>query len=132
MCEGDCNDLMQTTNQGMQSGCEMTKITFYKTTAGEYQGFTCDGHAGYANYGEDIVCASISVLVINTINSLEEITGEEMDVTTDGDAGIIRCRFVNMPLRETSRALIDSLVLGLTHIENQYGSKYCKLTFEEV
>lgn len=110
----------------------MTQITFYKTTAGEYQGFTCDGHAGYANYGEDIVCASISVLVINTINSLEEITAEKMNVETDEDSGVIRCRFVDRPLKETSRVLVDSLVLGLTQIEKQYGKNYCKLTFEEV
>lgn len=110
----------------------MTKITFYKTTAGEYQGFTCDGHAGYAGYGKDIVCASISVLVINTINSLDEITGEKMEVKTDENTGVIRCHFVNLPLQETSKTLMDSLVLGLTHIERQYGTKYCKLTFEEV
>ena len=110
----------------------MTQITFYRTTTGEYRGFTCDGHAGYANYGEDIVCASISVLVINTINSLEQITGEQMQVETDEDAGLIRCSFVNQPLKETSKALMDSLVLGLTQIEKQYGKKHCKLTFEEV
>ena len=110
----------------------MTQITFYKTTAGEYQGFICDGHAGYAVHGEDIVCAAISVLVINTINSLEEITGEKMRVETDEETGTIRCHFVNPPLKETSRVLVDSLVLGLTQIEKQYGKNYCKLTFEEV
>ena len=110
----------------------MTQITFYKTSAGEFKGFTCDGHAGYAGYGEDIVCASISILVINTINSLEQITGEQMHVESDEDTGMIRCEFVNQPLKETSRVLMDSLVLGLTQIEKQYGKNYCKLTFEEV
>ena len=110
----------------------MTQITFYKTSAGEYRGFTCDGHAGYAGYGKDIVCASISVLVINTINSLAQITGEQMHVESDEDTGTIRCRFVNRPLNETSMALMDSLVLGLSQIEKQYGKNYCKLTFEEV
>lgn len=110
----------------------MTKITFQKTRTGEYLGFTCDGHAGYADYGRDIVCASISVLVINTINSLEEITGERMSVETDGKRGTIQCSFVDQPLKETSKALMDSLVLGLTQIEKQYGKKHCKLTFEEV
>ncbi|MCM1122812.1 MAG: ribosomal-processing cysteine protease Prp [Eubacterium sp.] len=110
----------------------MTQITFYKTATGEYRGFTCDGHAGYAGYGEDIVCASISVLVINTINSLEQITREKMSVKADEESGIIRCRFTESVLKETSRALVDSLVLGLTQIEKQYGRNYCKLTFEEV
>ena len=112
--------------------CEMTQITFHKTRAGEYRGFTCEGHAGYATYGKDIVCASISVLVINTINSLEEITGEEMDVFADDNRGSIRCFFVNSPLKETSGVLMDSLVLGLTRIEQQYGKKHCRLHFKEV
>ncbi len=110
----------------------MTKITFYRTKSGEYAGFTCDGHAGYAEAGEDIVCAAISVLVINTINSLEEITKEPMRVDSDEEAGVIRCSFERLPLRETSGTLVDSLVLGLTRIAEQYGKKYCKLLFEEV
>ena len=110
----------------------MTQITFHRRATGEYEGFTCDGHAGYANYGEDIVCASVSVLVINTINSLEQITEEPIRVEADETNGVIRCRFVNRSLKETSKTLVDSLVLGLTHIEKQYGKKYCKLTFEEV
>ena len=110
----------------------MTQITFYKTATGEYQRFTCDGHAGYANHGEDIVCASISVLVINTINSLEQIAGEEIRVETDEDSGTIQCSFMNQPLKETSKVLMDSLMLGLTQIAKQYGNNYCKLTFKEV
>ena len=110
----------------------MTKITFHTTKTREYRGFTCEGHAGYADYGKDIVCASISALVINTINSLEEISGERMEVSADDEAGIIRCFFVDQPLKDTSKVLMDSLVLGLTQIEKQYGKKHCKLTFEEV
>lgn len=110
----------------------MIKITFHKTRAGEYRGFICDGHAGFAAYGEDIVCAAVSALVINTINSLEEITGEKMDVTCDEKRGLIRCLFREQPVKETSRVLIDSLVLGLTRIEEQYGKKHCRLHFKEV
>jgi hypothetical protein len=110
----------------------MTEITFYKTKTGEFRSFTCKGHAGYADYGRDIVCASVSVLVINTVNSLEELCGERMEVVSDEDKGMIRCSFLNQVLQENSRVLMDSLVLGLTQIEKQYGKKYCKLTFEEV
>lgn len=110
----------------------MIQITFHKTRTGDYQGFTCSVHAGYAAYGEDIVCAAVSALVINTINSLEEITGEEMEVTAEENSGLIRCFFARQPLKETSRVLIDSLVLGLTRIEEQYGKKHCRLHFKEV
>ena len=55
-----------------------------------------------------------------------------MEVSADDEAGIIRCFFVDQPLKDTSKVLMDSLVLGLTQIEKQYGKKHCKLTFEEV
>ena len=106
----------------------MTTVTFHKTKSGEYKGFTCKGHAEFDNYGKDIVCASISVLVINTINSLEEIVHEQIIVDSDEERGMITCKF-EMPLQETSKVLVDSLVLGLTQIVKQYGEKYCKLRF---
>ena len=34
----------------------------------KYDGFTCSGHAGYADYGKDIVCASVSSIVITSCN----------------------------------------------------------------
>ncbi|MCI8357784.1 MAG: ribosomal-processing cysteine protease Prp [Lachnospiraceae bacterium] len=109
----------------------MTSITFHITKSGEYKDFICSGHAGAGRYGKDIVCASISVLVINTINSLEEIAHEKITVESDEERGLIVCRFEES-LRETSKILVDSLVLGLSHIAEQYGRKYCKLEFKEV
>ena len=109
----------------------MTTITFHKTKSGEYTGFTCNGHAGFDGYGKDIVCAAVSVLVINTINSLEEIVHEEIAVESDENSGYIACEF-KVPLKETSKVLVASLELGLSQIVKQYGEKYCKIKFEEV
>ena len=109
----------------------MITVTFHKTKSGEYRSFTCSGHAGFDAYGKDIVCASVSVLVINTINSLEEIVHEKITVKTDEDKGLIACEFAS-PLQEGSKLLIDSLILGLSQIVKQYGKKYCKLEFEEI
>ena len=39
-----------------------------------YVSFTSKGHAGYAEEGQDIICAAVSALVINTVNSLEQLT----------------------------------------------------------
>ena len=109
----------------------MITVTFHKTKAGEYKDFLCSGHAGYDDYGKDIVCASVSVLVINTINSLDELVQEKIAVDADEETGIIHCQF-RAPLQEKSKVLVDSLVLGLSQIAKQYGEKYCKLNFEEV
>ena len=109
----------------------MITVTFHKTRTGEYKDFVCSGHAGFDEYGKDIVCASVSVLVINTINSLEELAREKIVVDSDEKSGRIYCRF-EAPLQEKSKVLVDSLVLGISQIAGQYGEKYCKLKFEEV
>ena len=109
----------------------MITVTFHKTKAGEYKDFLCSGQAGYDDYGKDIVCASVSVLVINTINSLEELVQEKIVVEADEETGRIHCQF-QAALQDTSSVLGDSHVLGLSQIAEKYGEKYCKLNFEEV
>ena len=54
----------------------MIKVTIYKTERQEYVGFDMEGHAGYAEAGEDIVCAGVSALVINALNSIERFTDD--------------------------------------------------------
>lgn len=110
----------------------MTTITIYKTNTGNYKGFLCNGHAGFAVSGSDIVCASISVLVINTINSVETLVSkEETEVVTNEKRGMISFQLKKIPHKDTT-LLLDSLVLGLQEMEKKYGNKYLKLKFEEV
>ena len=53
----------------------MIKAILY-ISGGEIRGFDVSGHAEYAPYGEDIVCAAVSILTIATVNSLEAQLGE--------------------------------------------------------
>jgi hypothetical protein len=109
----------------------MTTITIYKSQDGVFKRLTCRGHAGYAAYGSDIVCASVSCLVINTINSLDKLVHEEMDVETDEEQGFIDCRF-RQTLSGEGVLLMNSLILGLEGIVDSYGKKYLELKFKEV
>lgn len=109
----------------------MTTVLLRKTKDGGYAGFTCTGHAGYADSGFDIVCSAVSVLVINTINSMELFAKEEMEVVTGSEDGVIDVTFVN-PVNEKTKLLMDTMALGLESIEKQYGKRYLKLKFEEV
>ncbi len=109
----------------------MTSITVRKTGAGAYTGFTCIGHSGYAEAGSDIVCAAISILVINTINSVERFTQDKMKVVTNDREGLIDVRFPGSA-GEQAALLLDSMVLGLSEVQEQYGRKYLKLQIEEV
>lgn len=109
----------------------MTTIIVKKTANGEYKGFTCIGHSGFAESGRDIVCAAVSILVINTINSMEELAEEDMETTSNEETGFIDCSFLS-DLSEKGKLLMESMILGLSGVFKQYGGKYMQLKFEEV
>ncbi len=111
----------------------MTTIIVRKSSTGEYRNFVCTGHAGHGFFFQkDVVCASVSVLVINTINALEEIAKEKVEVVTNEKEGLIYCSFAGETLNDKANVLMDAMVLGLDGISKEYGQKYLKLKFEEV
>ena len=103
----------------------IAKVTKRK---GEYFSFSCEGHAEYEDLGKDIICAAVSMLVINTGNSLEAFTVNKI---TSSDCGKLYWEFVNPP-DDKGILLMDSLCLGLSETEKKYGKKYLRLIIEEV
>ena len=109
----------------------MTTIIIRKTVKNEYVGFICMGHAEYAQDEPDIVCAAVSVLVVNTINAIEKLADQMSEVVENEETGFIKCDFVDS-LNEKSILLMDAMVLGLQDISKAYGKKYLQVKFEEV
>ena len=109
----------------------MTHITIYRNQKNVFTGFCCEGHAGYANAGDDIVCAGISTLVINTINSIEVLTDTEILADAEQESGTIH---VNFPsgCDKQAKLLVDAMILGLKGIQKNYGKKFLSLDFKEV
>ena len=93
---------------------------------GQYQRFSIDGHAGYAEMGEDIVCAAVSALVINTNNSIEKYTDDAF--TCDCQDGIVKNWEFTSEVSRESALLMDSLLLGLQNIQKSYGEQYLQIT----
>ncbi len=109
----------------------MTSIRIIKSKNGEYKRIICKGHTGFAKAGRDVVCAAVSMLVINTINSLDELAGVKLQLESDEVKGFIDCLLLESP-GEKGGLLLDSMILGLEMVVSQYGKKYLKLKFEEV
>jgi uncharacterized protein YsxB (DUF464 family) len=97
----------------------------------EYKGVSLDGHAGYADKGQDIVCAAVSVLVINTFNSIERFTEDAFSCEAAEDGGYMSMSF-SEKLSEKSVLLLDSMLMGLEEIRKQYGDEYISLQYKEV
>ena len=108
----------------------MIRVTVFRSGE-EYRGFTCSGHADYASQGQDIICAAVSALVINAVNSLEQFSEDAFTVDQDVQSG----GFLKLTLHDKNsvqaRLLMDSLVLGLQSIETSYGKKYLSLKVKE-
>ncbi len=96
---------------------------------GSYEEFISKGHAGYAEAGQDIVCAAVSALIINTVNSLEKFTDDKFDVQEKD--GFVSIHFRNN-LSERAMLLMDSLLLGLTEIAGSYNNRYLTVKVKEV
>ncbi len=95
----------------------MTKVTFYQKS-GKINGFTARDHSGYAEEGQDIVCAAVSALVIHTVNSLDRFTDDRIQNQFDGRRAIIDCRISGIP-SEKAQLLLDSLAQTLADMQQE-------------
>ena len=108
----------------------MITITIKKKDSIIY-GFTSSGHADFAKSGKDIICAGVSAIVINAINSVEKFTDDKFKLEEQQGTGKIIFDFIQYP-SENSQLLMESMVLGLKGIQQNYGKKYIILNFREV
>ncbi len=104
----------------------MINVSVYKNAEDMITGFLVSGHADYAEYGSDVVCAAVSALVINTINSIENFTSDKFRLEQDETKGRIEFHVVS-PMSSNANLLLSSLALGLQGIEADYTSRYIRL-----
>lgn len=108
----------------------MTNILFQKRDD-KFIAFKIEGHSGYADKGEDIVCAAISALSQSVVIGLEEV------LYIKSDYGI-KDGFLHMSLKdnsiqdiEKSQVLLKTFFKSLKSISISY-VKYITIQIEEV
>ncbi|MBR4658299.1 MAG: ribosomal-processing cysteine protease Prp [Clostridia bacterium] len=109
----------------------MTRITvFYNGDS--IAGFEAKGHTGYADRGEDIVCAAVSALTQTAYLGLAEYVSPDTQVSQKD--GALR---VNLPKelapdrRERAELILGTMLLGLSSVQENY-SDYLKIIKKEV
>jgi hypothetical protein len=90
----------------------MIEAKFFRSSDTEkLLGFVVSGHAGYAESGQDIVCAAVSSAVMLTANSVTEVFALNAKVREEPDGDIY------LKLTEDPDGTGDKLLLGLlTHL----------------
>ncbi len=108
----------------------MIEITIYQDSCGDYTEFHTKGHADYAEEGSDIVCAAVSALAINLVNSVERLTGGGHDLEQRQETGEMTFRLLDR--NRDARLLMRSFVLGIQDVQEAYGPDYIRIYYKEV
>ncbi len=104
----------------------MIRAEFFESN-GRLIGFSISGHAGYAECGYDIVCASVSSAVELTANLITDGFSVPAEVSAENEA--VKC-LVKAP-NETSDRLLEMLKIHLGFISEEF-PKTIKITISEV
>ena len=75
----------------------------------------CSGHAGYAKYGKDIVCASFSTMIITVINSIINIDDKAISYTESNNLNITNIKKDNI-----TNSLLNTLVDLIYELRDSY------------
>ena len=82
-------------------------------------GFTVEGHAGFADYGQDIVCAGVSALAQAALFGLQDLLGDV--VRSEMREGYLKVLVDQSRAREEGpRAVFRTLELGLNAVHRSY------------
>ena len=108
----------------------MIRINIFKDAGGRYTGFSCEGHAGYAEEGMDIVCSAVSVTVIGCCNAIEALTQDPVEAGSEEESGLLTVAFPE-GLGHDGTLLMDAMVMTLRSVADAY-SAYIEFHIEEV
>ncbi len=84
------------------------------------------GHANYDEFGKDIVCASVSSVIMTTVNSIMNIDNSSISYVDDGNKIIIK----KLNDNDIVDKLLNTMILILKDLEKQY-KKNIKVESEE-
>ena len=98
----------------------MTKCEFF-TEDDRITGFTVSGHSGYAEAGQDIVCAAISAVVTMAEATINEVCGAKAKVRVkEEDARITLTLPASCDEEETVQAVLAGMMLTLLSIQEDH------------
>ncbi|KYO64757.1 ribosomal-processing cysteine protease Prp [Thermovenabulum gondwanense] len=109
----------------------MVDITIWKDLKGNIAGLEIKGHAGYADYGSDIVCAAVSALAETAILGVKKIAA--VNANTVKKEGLVRIEIPEV-LPEENRyrvnIILRTITAGLEDLAKTY-PEYVRLVCRE-
>ena len=98
----------------------MTRCEFF-TEDDRITGFTVSGHSGYAEAGQDIVCAAISAVVTMAEATINDVCGAKAKVRVkEEDARVTLTLPVSCDEEETVQAVLAGMMITLAGMRDDY------------
>ncbi|MCG0275542.1 MAG: ribosomal-processing cysteine protease Prp [Thermosediminibacteraceae bacterium] len=99
----------------------MIKITVILDADGRVRGLLIKGHAGYDEYGRDIVCAAVSALTETAVLGIEEVAGIKISpIKKEGYFYLTLPEDASEEKLYKADVILDTMVLGLKDIARTY------------
>ena len=98
----------------------MTKCEFF-TEDDRITGFTVSGHSGYAEAGQDIVCAAVSAVVTMAEATINDVCGAKAKVRVkQEDARVTLTLPASCDEEESVQAVLAGMMLTLIGLRDDY------------
>ena len=98
----------------------MTKCEF-RMEEGRIAGFSVSGHSGYAEAGQDIVCAAVSAVVGMAESTINDVCGAKAKVRVkEEDARVTLTLPAVCDEEESVQAVLAGLLLYLCNLRDEY------------
>ena len=101
----------------------MTTVAFFTAQDGTITGFEARGHTGYAQAGEDIVCAAVSALTQSALYGLREVARVPVAFQQRDDGAMLTVMLspeADDGAFEKARILFETLLGSLQAIAGDY------------
>ena len=98
----------------------MTRCEFF-TEGDRITGFSISGHSGYAEAGQDIVCAAISAVVTMAEATINDVCGAKAKVRVKDDQARITLTLpTSCDEEEAVQAVLSGMMLTLISMREDY------------
>jgi uncharacterized protein YsxB (DUF464 family) len=98
----------------------MTRCEFF-TEDDRITGFTISGHSGYAEVGQDIICAAISAVVTMAEATINDVCGAKAKVRVkEEDARVTLTLPASCDEEEAVQAVLAGMLLTLCGMRDDY------------
>ena len=105
----------------------MTKVVFFRS-GGFFYGFEEQGHTGFGEEGNDMLCAALSAMTMLIINTIEVAYASDVEYTIDEETTDIRVRskaaLVEYEADERKRYAVSGLFLSYYYQLNDLLEEY--------